>query len=263
MSSSLAGERTPNPIGNYVTQPTTSRSVFRDAGRLPEHDDGIESRFRKDAACRSYLFALRWPDGFACPHRQRTTAWPMANGRWVCAGCRAQISVTTGLFSRTAVTAGRLVQARVSHQWKNGHQRLGLQRVLHWAATRQRGHKPRRAMVRSGRERLHCRRVREAYWGGEERTCGDGNYEKASIVVAAEADGQKIGRIRVRHIADTSRKTFHGFISRRSRPAAPFRRRDYNPFANFRATPTNGRFSRQSEDDDHLCPCALEREKTC
>ena len=27
----------------------------------------LEKRFADDEACRAYLFALRWPDGFVCP----------------------------------------------------------------------------------------------------------------------------------------------------------------------------------------------------
>ena len=27
----------------------------------------LEARFSSEAACRDYLFQLRWPDGFRCP----------------------------------------------------------------------------------------------------------------------------------------------------------------------------------------------------
>ena len=100
---------------------------------------------------------------------------------------------------------------------KNGISALGLQRVLGLGSYKNAWtllHKLRRAMVRPGRERLQgVVEVDEAYWGGEESGVrGRQSITKALIVVAAEADGQGIGRIRLRHIPDTNRATLHGFI---------------------------------------------------
>ena len=69
--------------------------------------------------------------------------------------------------------------------------------------------------MRPGRERLQgIVEVDEAYWGGEEaKVRGRLTYDKACIAVAAEAEGQRLGRIRLRHIAATSRKPLHGFIA--------------------------------------------------
>jgi hypothetical protein len=114
---------------------------------------------------------------------------------------------------------------------KNGISALGLQRVLGlgsyktaWAML----HKLRRAMVRPGRERLDgVVEVDETYWGGEEPgAIGRGTELKALIIVAAQEDGKGIGRIRLRSIPDTTRKTLHGFIAQslcrdaRSEPTA-------------------------------------------
>ena len=56
----------------------------------------LEQRFSTDAACRQYLFALRWPAGFVCPRCGGGSAWAMRRGLWLCSGCRRQVSVTAG-----------------------------------------------------------------------------------------------------------------------------------------------------------------------
>ena len=37
----------------------------------------FESRFASEEACRDYLFALRWPEGFRCPRCGHERAWPV------------------------------------------------------------------------------------------------------------------------------------------------------------------------------------------
>ena len=106
---------------------------------------------------------------------------------------------------------------------KNGISALSLQRVLGLGSYKNAWtllHKLRRAMVRPGRERLQgVVEVDEAYWGGEESGVrGRQSITKALIVVAAEADGQSIGRIRLRYIPDTNRATLHGFIQQSIEP---------------------------------------------
>ena len=108
---------------------------------------------------------------------------------------------------------------------KNGISALGLQRVLGLGSYKNAWtllHKLRRAMVRPGRGRLQgVVEVDEAYWGGEESGVrGRQSITKALIVVAAEADGEGIGRIRLRYIPDTNRATLHGFIQQSIEPGS-------------------------------------------
>lgn len=189
----------------------------------------------------------------------------MARGLWLCGACRAQVSVTVGtLFqdSKLPLTIWFRAMWQVTSQ-KHGISALGLQRVLGlgsyktaWA----RLHKLRRAMVRPGRERLRgIVEVDETYWGGEEEGMrGRGAIEKALIAVAAEAApgrGKAIGRIRLRHIPDTSRSTLHSFIGQVIEPGSTVvtdglqSYRDLNGYTHDRHVQ-----QRQPADAEHLLP---------
>ena len=86
---------------------------------------------------------------------------------------------------------------------KNGVSALGLQRVLGLGSYRTAWlmlHKLRQAMVRPGREKLSgVVEVDETYWGSAEfgGATGRKTVSKVLIIVAAEADGKRIGRIRM------------------------------------------------------------------
>lgn len=190
----------------------------------------LEKRFATDQACREYLFALRWPEGFVCPRCGGREAWPMKRGLWLCAECRHQASVTAGtIFQDTRLPLTLWFRAiwQVTSQ-KNGVSALGVQRVLGlgsyktaWAWL----HKLRRAMVRPGRDRLSGTiEVDETYWGSEEEgAIGRRTQTKALIIVAAQEEGKKIGRIRVRRIADLSKATLHRFIQDSIEPGSVVR----------------------------------------
>lgn len=182
----------------------------------------LERRFPADQACREYLFALRWPEGFACPRcGARNSPWPMKRGLWLCRGCRAQVSVTAGTIfqdSHLPLTTWFRAMWYVASQ-KNGVSALGLQRALGLGSYRSAWamlHKLRRAMVRPGRDKLRGQvEVDETYWGSEETGGPTGRLieEKTIIIVAAECDGSGLGRVRLRQIPDLSRTTLHGFIA--------------------------------------------------
>jgi transposase-like protein len=186
----------------------------------------LEQRFSDEAKCRDYLFTLRWPQGFICPV---CGAGGLAIRRdlWRCGECGRETSVIAGtIFQDSKLPLTVWVRAiwQVTSQ-KNGVSALSLQRVLGlgnyktaWALL----HKLRRAMVRPGRDRLSgVVEVDEAYWGAEESGVrGRQSVSKALIIVAAQADGKGIGRIRLRHIPDTNRATLHGFIAQAIAPGS-------------------------------------------
>jgi transposase-like protein len=179
----------------------------------------FERRFATDAACRAYLMALRWPEGFVCPRCGGCKAWPTVHDRWVCAVCRHQATVTAGtIFQDTRQPLRLWFRAMwyVTSQ-KNGASALGLQRVLGlggyltaWSWL----HKLRRAMVRPGRERLGGEvEVDETYVGGlAEGPRGRGSQKKALVAIAAQKDGKGIGRIRLARIADASTQSLRAFV---------------------------------------------------
>ena len=225
----------------------------------------FERRFATDEACRDYLGALRWPEGFVCPRCQGKQGWKMTRGLWLCGDCRHQASVTAGtIFQDSHLPLSLWFRAMwyVTSQ-KNGTSALAMQRLLGlgsyktaWALL----HKLRRAMVRPGRDRLQGTvEVDEAYSGGEEAgMIGRKTEEKALIVVAAEEDGAGIGRIRMRRIATPDRANLHGFIraviERRAARCGPTACR---PTGDSRAIVTTDRCSDGSRPTNICCRASI------
>ena len=53
-------------------------------------------QYSTEAQCREYLAGLRWKSGYVCPKCGCHHAYRLANGRYQCAKCRHQVSVTAG-----------------------------------------------------------------------------------------------------------------------------------------------------------------------
>ena len=179
----------------------------------------FEAHFSTEEACREYLFRLRWPDGFRCPRCGGRKAWPLREVLLQCSACGHQSSVTAGTIfqdTRKPLTLWFRAIWWVTSQ-KNGASAMGLQRVLGLGSYKTAWtwlHKLRRAMVRPGRDRLTGTiEVDETYWGGlEEGVRGRQTESKALIVVAAQQDGNGIGRIRMRRIPDASAESLVPFV---------------------------------------------------
>ena len=186
----------------------------------------FETRFPTQAACREYLFRVRWPTGFSCPRCGCRKAWPVREVLWQCADCDYKASVTAGTIfqdTRKPLTLWFRVMWWVTSQ-KNGASALGLQRAVGLGSYETAWtwlHKLRRAMVRPGRDRLSGRvEVDETYWGTEEPMRGRGTIRKALIAVAAQEDGAGVGRIRLRRIVNASAPSLHGFVEESIEPGS-------------------------------------------
>jgi len=179
----------------------------------------FEAWFSQEAACRDYLVRMRWPNGFRCPSCGHSNASMVRETLFQCARCRRQTSVTAGtIFQdiRKPLTMWFRAMWYVTSQ-KNGASALGVQRVLGLGSYQTAWvwlHKLRRAMVRPDRDRLSgWIELDETYFGGlEEGRIGRGRVTKALIVIAVQAEGPVIGRIRMRVIPDASADSLQGFV---------------------------------------------------
>ena len=119
-------------------------------------------------------------------------------------------------------------------------------------------HKLRRAMVRPDRDRLHgVVEVDETYWGGEEEgVIGRLTHEKALIAVAAEEKGQGIGRIRLRRIADLTKKTLHAYIAESIEPGVTVRTDGLRAYLGLNGYTHVPQVQRHQPTGEHLMPRA-------
>lgn len=186
----------------------------------------LERRFATDQACRQYLRQLRWPEGFVCPQCGGDAAWEASRGRLICRACRHQTSATAGTIFHDArkplVLWFRAVWC-VTNQ-KNGASAASLQQELGLGSYQTAWtwlHKLRRAMVRPGRDQLQGKvEVDETFVGGESPHGGAWIEKKALVVIGAEEDGPRIGRIRLATVPDKGRTSLGRFVKEAIAPGS-------------------------------------------
>ena len=181
----------------------------------------FQRRFGTEEACREYLFASRWPDGFVCPAcGGRNAGAPTRRHLWICTACGRQTSITAGtvmhktrLPLRTWFWAAYLVstfQPGISAKQLQRQLGIGCHETA-WAVL----HKLRGAMVAPGRELLKDEvEVDEFFLGGLEEGQRGGRQrgEKALCGVAVEVRGGGTGRLRLAVLADASQKSLGDFV---------------------------------------------------
>jgi transposase-like protein/ribosomal protein L37AE/L43A len=189
----------------------------------------FQARFADEGACRAYLAASRWPDGYRCPGCGHPEASEVAErGLWQCRACRQQTSVTAGTVlhgTRTPLTqwfwAAYLVTTHTPGVSALQLQRqLGLSRYeTAWVML----HKLRRAMVRPDRTPLQERvEVDETYGGGPAGGLRGGRAlgKTALVVAAVEVREKGSGRVRLQVVPDASGPALTGFVRTHVAPGA-------------------------------------------
>jgi transposase-like protein len=189
----------------------------------------FQTRFADEEACRVYLAASRWPDGFRCPRCSAHVAVHLpARLLWRCKACGYDTSVTAGtVLHRTRMPLAQWFWAAyLMTTHTPGLSTLQLQRQLGigryetaWAMLQ----KLRRAMVRPDREPLHEKvEVDETYVGGPEagRRGGRELLDKALVVGAVEVRGTASGRVRLQVVPDASGRSLAGFVRASVEPGA-------------------------------------------
>ncbi|NCC64506.1 MAG: IS1595 family transposase [Spirochaetia bacterium] len=176
--------------------------------------------FPDDDACVAFLAKLRWPEGFICPAcKQASIPWNANRDRLICPICRHQTSVTAGtIFDKTRTplktwfeAAWHVSTAKSGMSAKTLERTIGTSYKVAWMML----HRFRVAMVNNERSQLSgIVEVDESFVGGEthggKRGRGTG---KSIVVIAVEIKQPKgFGRVRMRHIPDSSGDSLVPFI---------------------------------------------------
>jgi len=189
----------------------------------------FQQRFGTEDACRAYVFASRWPEGFVCPGcGARHAGNETRRHLWICTGCGLQTSVTAGtvmhgtrLPLRTWFWAAYLVST-----FHPGISAKQLQRQLGigchetaWAML----HKLRGAMVAPERELLKGEvEIDEFFLGGYEEGLKGGRQrgKKALCGAVIEVRGRGSGRLRLQVLANSRATTLEAFTKATTAPGA-------------------------------------------
>ncbi len=192
----------------------------------PKNFQEFITRFQTEDNCWSYLFAMRWPDGFFCPKCNCSCYSLTKRKLFECNDCGHQTSMTAGTIfqgTRKSLLLWFHIIWWVSVQ-KTGVSASNFQDFMGfgsyetaWAWL----HKLRRVMNRPERDKLTGNvEVDETFIGGEEsgkkidgkNKTGRGSDEKIIVVVATECKGKQIGRVRFKCIDSASSENLMKFI---------------------------------------------------
>lgn len=195
--------------------------------KYPRNIMEFEKRFKSEEACRKYLFKIRWPDGYNCPRCKHSKTWIINGQLYKCRNCGYRSSVTAGTIFQDTKKPLRLWFRALWHvtNQKHGISALGLQRALgigsyhtawEWL------YRLRHAMVRPGRDRIAgIVEVDETYVGGKRAgKRGRGADSKILVVIVAQIDGNRIGRIRMQRIPDASGDSLNRAIKESIEPGS-------------------------------------------
>jgi adenylate kinase family enzyme/transposase-like protein len=182
--------------------------------------------FHSEADAWSYIARLRWSDGFSCPACGHGDAWLTDRYLYVCTNCRKQTSITAGtVFEGSRLSLRQWLYAiwlvagekrGVSAKSIQSALGLGSYRTA-WLALQ----KIRLAMTKTSPDLLSgVVEVDESYIGGVSPGKRGRGTDKAILAIAVERLGYgkkskrvKLGRVRMRVIPNTQRRTLEEFVT--------------------------------------------------
>lgn len=192
--------------------------------------DEFVKNFSTEEQCREYLFQIRWPNGFICPHCSSKEYRTVGSRLYECKKCGHQASVIAGTIFQD--TRHPLKTWFTAIWWittqKYGASAEGLKQVLGLSSYETAWtwlHKIRAAMVRSDRTKLSgVVEVDETYIGGEEHSAstGRGTGNKVLVAIAVElmppskynkTGLKKLGRVRLSVISNASTASLKPFVT--------------------------------------------------
>ena len=189
----------------------------------------FQQRFGTEEACREYLFASRWPEGFVCPAcGGREAGAETRRHLWICTACGRQTSITAGtvmhrtrLELRTWFWAAYLVSTfHPGISAKQLQRQLGLGcHETAWAVL----HKLRAAMVAPERELLKGEvEIDEFFLGGHEEGLKGGRQHGKKVLCGAviEVRGRGSGRLRLQVLPNSQATTLEAFTTATTAPGA-------------------------------------------
>src|SRR3989304_4119461 len=165
----------------------------------------FNKRFNTEHSCQEYLYKMRWPEGFICPHCQHREYWMMKRGQsqqYRCKRCRSWISATAGtIFQDTHIP----LQVWFGAMWqvvsqKHGASALGLQQTLGLSK------------YRTAWTMLHKLRI-------------------AMVRVAVEDKGKRLGRIRLHKVKDASGESLIPAVKESVQPKSEVLTDDWNGYS--------------------------------
>ena len=186
---------------------------------FPRTAQQFDAEFGSEEMCWQYLARARWPDGIRCTRCGSTTVWRLNRGRVLECQCGHQGSVTAGtIFHRTrkplhlwfkAIFLMTTLKTGVSAMALSNL--LGLTYKVAWPWL----HKLRAAIASRTLEPLRGKvEADEAMVGGVEEGTNGGRVhgKKAFVLVAAEDQGLRTGRVRLQVVPDASYASLGGAI---------------------------------------------------
>jgi len=184
---------------------------------FPKTKEELDQLVASEEACREFLESVRWRNGFRCLACGSSRGWRTARGQMRCSSCQRQWSLTSGsILDGTRKPLSEWIRA-IWHATgrKSGISALGLQQELGLSSYQTAWtwlHKLRQAMVQ--RECLCGNLEMDGIVLGGAQDSAFRNQWKSPVIIliAVEIAEQKVGRLRIRQVAEISEKTLVQFL---------------------------------------------------